>query len=154
MSDQHLLLVYRPYYVAFWFNCDVVVLSKIFLQNADRGHFIHNITHVYAFVGDGLDDLMVVALKVSYILVGDAIFDKVIVMLESKLGMQVLSPRLVLHPKNVGRLVLLIVAFQYPLSLLMGEEMVYLFVESAFVVVEDVECFDHFVLLELIAQDN
>ena len=81
MGDQYLLLIDRFDDVAFRFECDVIVLSEIFFYYADGGYFGHDCSDVDVLAGDGLDYLMVVVLEVLYILVGDAIFDEIVVML-------------------------------------------------------------------------
>jgi len=81
VGDQHLLLIDGFDDLAFRFERDVIVFSDIFSYYADVGNFAHDCSDVDVLAGDGLDYLVVVALEVLYILVGNAIFDEIVVML-------------------------------------------------------------------------
>lgn len=81
MRDQDLFLVERLDDVAFRFERDEVILAEIFADDANGGHFSHDASHVDVFAGDRFDDLVVVALEIFYVFVGDAVFDEIVVVL-------------------------------------------------------------------------
>jgi uncharacterized protein YkuJ len=80
-----LLLIDWLDYVALRFEGDVVVVAKIFFNDADRGYLAHYVSNVDVLPWDGFDDIVIVALKILDVLVWNAILDEIIMMLQIKL---------------------------------------------------------------------
>lgn len=81
MGDQHLFLVCRFNDMALRFQGDIIIPSEVFADRANRWHLAHDVPDIDMFAWYGFDDLMVIILEISYVLIGNAIFNIIVMVL-------------------------------------------------------------------------
>jgi hypothetical protein len=152
VGDKDLFLVSCPDNVALRADSDEVVLAEVL---ADQAHFPDlgdDVPDVDVLLGNGLDDFVIVALKVFNVFALHAVLYEVVVSLHAELRELLLSLPL-LQLENVWQFLLLAVALQNAFPLILSQPTAFL-VEPPFVVVEDAQVFDHLPLVVVVPQHH
>ena len=82
VSYQYLLLIDSFDNMTFWSYYYVVVFSKVFLNHTYRSHLVYDSSYIYWFALNIFDDIVIVALKILVVLLWNAIFYEICIMLD------------------------------------------------------------------------
>lgn len=149
VRNQHLFLISRLDDMALWPNGDVIILSEILLDQSYWGHFVDDSSDVDWLALYLFDDVVIVGLEVFVVLLGNTVFNKIGAVLDGQF-LFVLWSCLDLAVEDIGQFRLLVVALENPSAFLLIQQAGLFLVEPSFIVVYDIETFDHLRFVELV----